>query len=277
MTYTFDEILNSFVEFNKNEDPNDYIRKIYVDDIETTYFVTCDGRIFNKYKDVYKQLKPVKVDRGYLIVLIYYKDHNGKKTRSRFYIHRLVASAFIPIPEKYISEEYDEKTLTVNHKLGKYKDFNHVTNLEWATQKDQMIHANKTGLCHPKCGEKSNFAILKNSQVIKICEALKNNEKSMVELANEYNVSRKTISMIYHKKRWKKISEKYDFSKFNKRRCCNLLNLKRAIEIMLDNKSNLSLKEISKITGIRYDYLWKINNYDDIKDFYNRVVERLND
>lgn len=271
--YTLDEICKSFVDFNGNID--DIFRRIYVDDIPTTYFVTCDGRVFNKYDNLYREIKGVEIKKGYLIVLIYYNEKSGKRTRKRFYVHRLVAKAFIPIPENYIKDGYTEKTLTVNHKQGKYKDFNHVTNLEWATQKEQMIHANKTGLCHPKCGEDNVFAKLKEKEVREICESLKKNEKSMVELAKQYNTTRKNISMIYHKKRWKKIANEYDFSNFNKTRACDPEKLRKSVELILENK--LSLKEISKRTGIRYDYLWKISKNDNIELFYKKLLDRSND
>lgn len=53
-----------------------------------------------------------------------------------FYIHRLMAQAFIPNPEN---------KATVNHKDG-VKDNNIITNLEWTTHKENMSHALKTGL-----------------------------------------------------------------------------------------------------------------------------------
>ena len=106
--YTLDEICKSFVDFNGNID--DIFRRIYVDDIPTTYFVTCDGRVFNKYDNLYREIKGVEIKKGYLIVLIYYNEKSGKRTRKRFYVHRLVAKAFIPIPENYIRDGYTEKT-----------------------------------------------------------------------------------------------------------------------------------------------------------------------
>lgn len=70
---------------------------------------------------------------GYLRIML---TKNGK--RSRFLVHQLIALAFIgPNPEK----------LTVNHKDPKTgKTDNRASNLEYATQQEQMNHAKIHGL-----------------------------------------------------------------------------------------------------------------------------------
>lgn len=95
---------------------------------EGLYQVSNFGRIKSNYKSII--LQP-GLCRGYLIVNLY----KNKKSLSQK-VHRLVAQAFIPNPEN---------KPTVNHIDGN-KQNNYVSNLEWATVKEQNVHANKTGL-----------------------------------------------------------------------------------------------------------------------------------
>ena len=69
--------------------------------------------------------------QGYLALQLY-KDNKAKNC----YIHRLVATAFIPNPQ---GKE------TVNHINGDKHD-NRVENLEWNTYKENNEHAQETGL-----------------------------------------------------------------------------------------------------------------------------------
>lgn len=78
-----------------------------------------------------KILTPVKNQDGYLKVLL---SKNGK--RKSVSIHRLVANAFI---------KNNLNKLTVNHKDGN-KLNNKISNLEWATHKEQTNHAYKNNL-----------------------------------------------------------------------------------------------------------------------------------
>lgn len=61
------------------------------------------------------------------------------KTRSCFYVHRLVAIHFIPNTENLPE---------INHKDGD-KLNNHISNLEWSTRRGNMAHAWATGLRKP--------------------------------------------------------------------------------------------------------------------------------
>lgn len=91
----------------------------------TGYLVTEDGRVFSEHTNKFRALGS-KSNSGYLqLVLKVY----GK--RKFVYIHRLVATAFVPNPEN--------KT-EVNHKNGNKED-NRAENLEWVTSSENKRHA----------------------------------------------------------------------------------------------------------------------------------------
>lgn len=76
-------------------------------------------------------IKKQSLSHGYLTTTLH-KDTKNK----RHYVHRLVAQAFIPNPENKPQ---------INHKNGIRSD-NDLSNIEWTTQSENMIHAYKTGL-----------------------------------------------------------------------------------------------------------------------------------
>lgn len=95
------------------------------------YQISDSGKIRNKITGL--ERKPYVNENGYYIIG-FYDSAKGHTVHHR--VHRLVAEAFIPNPEF---------KRTVNHIDGN-KQNNHVENLEWATQKENIYHANKTGL-----------------------------------------------------------------------------------------------------------------------------------
>jgi hypothetical protein len=94
---------------------------------ENLYEVSSLGRISN-YRKV---MKTYKINSGYEAVKLY---KNGDK--ESFLLHRLIATSFIPNPTN--------KPI-VNHIDGD-KENNHVSNLEWCTNSENILHARATGL-----------------------------------------------------------------------------------------------------------------------------------
>ena len=89
-----------------------------------------------------KILTPNDNGNGYKIVCL-----RKPKQRKNFYMHRLVATAFIPNPKNL---RY------VNHK-DYNKSNNNVTNLEWCTQKENIQHSIEHMRKPHKSRQQTNF------------------------------------------------------------------------------------------------------------------------
>lgn len=155
-------------------------RVIFVD-----YLVSNFGNVDSWKGCKRHRLKPKISSKGYLYVTLMV---DGKP--KNFFVHRLVAIAFLPnlnnLPQ-------------VNHKDGN-KLNNCVENLEWFTPKDNQQHAIATGLS--KTGEERSQAKLTNEQVRYIRE--NPNNSSQYELAKKFEIDQTTISLIQLGKIYKK-------------------------------------------------------------------------
>lgn len=133
-------------------------------------------------------LRPSIKKRGYHQVAL----NNVHGERKHFGIHQLVALVFIPNPEN---------KPTVNHKNGD-KSNNHYLNLEWATNKEQINHADSTGLRNIS-GSRSKRSKLTETQVLKIRELY--GSKPLKELAMDFNIYHGNIRKIIKRQMWKHI------------------------------------------------------------------------
>ena len=96
---------------------------------DNRYEVSNFGIVRNKKSK--KIIKPFNNGLGYLTVGFWINNNTFKK---RFYVHRLVAMAFIENPFN--------KT-EINHKDGN-KQNNNINNLEWTTRSENLKHNFRT-------------------------------------------------------------------------------------------------------------------------------------
>lgn len=124
--------------------------------------------------------------RGYYTVVLH-KNSNPKSTK----VHRLVAETFI---------ENIKNSSSVNH-INAIKTDNRVENLEWCSHLENMQHARKLKLINPAKGEGHGMSKLTNQQVITI----RNDNRSLKEIAKDYGVSPGLVGFIKRRKNWKHI------------------------------------------------------------------------
>ena len=132
--------------------------------------------------------KPENNGRGYLSISL------SKNSKSKhFYIHRLVAKAFISNPQ-------DKPE--VNHKQG-IKFDNIAIGLEWVTKKENIEHAVKIGLYKigNREGENNNNAKLTDVKAKKIYYY--SQLHSVKETYEKFNTTKNTVNQIKHKRTWK--------------------------------------------------------------------------
>ena len=98
---------------------------------EGLYRISNQGTVCRLYKNGKVNFMTPRILNGYWRV----KLCNGN-TQKEYFLHRLIAQAFIPNP--------DNKP-EINHING-IKTDNRIENLEWVTRSENAIHATKTGL-----------------------------------------------------------------------------------------------------------------------------------
>lgn len=114
-----------------------FTKKALAQDKETGFWVSSDGKEVYLDSNKKENLKLYKTGKGY-----YQVSHQ----QELFYVHRLVAGAFLPNP---MNKPF------VNHIDGN-KLNNDISNLEWVTASENTLHAYESGLMNKKQHECSN-------------------------------------------------------------------------------------------------------------------------
>ena len=105
-----------------------------IENFEGLYQISNKGRVKSLVNNII--MIPNISNRGY-----YRIDLRKKGKTTRYSLHRLVAKAFIPIPQELLDQGYTYDTLQVNH-LDENKLNNHYTNLEWCTPQYNSEYSN---------------------------------------------------------------------------------------------------------------------------------------
>ena len=116
------------------------MKTIIINNIETYYLISEDGRVYNLKTKRY--LKGHLENTGYISVNL---NINNKK--KNYALHRLVAQTFLENPDNLP---------IVNHKDGN-KLNNNVENLEWVTQSQNRVHAIETKISQLAKGKREKI------------------------------------------------------------------------------------------------------------------------
>ena len=124
--------------------------------------------------------------------LIYPQVHlvNNKGIK-RFIVHRIIGLLFVPNPLNLPE---------INHKDLNKKN-NHVDNLEWVTEKENINHASLNG--KRKFGQDCKYSKLTDRKVRNIRKLYIPKKNGLKKLAKQYKVSESTIYRIVARKKWK--------------------------------------------------------------------------
>jgi len=160
----------------KHEIPKSYVP---IKNYEGIYGINKKGDVYSAFSG--KHINTDVNNFGYKRVVLC-----SNKIKKRFFLHKLVAETFIP---------NNENKEQVNHKDGN-KQNNNVSNLEWVTPSENILHAWSTGMLRvtPNYIQERNRKI-PVSDYKDLVEKYKNGSLDIKTLAKKYDV---TPSAIYN-------------------------------------------------------------------------------
>lgn len=134
---------------------------------------------------------------GYMTINVYNREN--KKSEKR-YIHRLVAELFLPEPSR--------ECIQVNHKDGD-KSNNHVSNLEWVSPKDNIMHMHNNNLNVNRANHGSTNRYSKSVVALAYSKVVAG-VLGVGEAAKMFNMPRTTLSSIVNKRSWCELTDGID-------------------------------------------------------------------
>lgn len=149
-----------------------FTKKALAQDKTTGFWVSSDGKEIYLDSNKKEKLKLYKTGKGY-----YQISHH----QELFYVHRIVAGAFIPnILDKPVVNHIDGNKLN-----------NDLSNLEWVTAQENTLHAYETGLMNKKKYECANCHEKIGKSKTGLCSRCKKLEKQKQSAQHKIDSRRK--------------------------------------------------------------------------------------
>lgn len=171
---------------------------------------------------------------------------DGKTVAAR--VHRLIAIAFIPNPEK---------KPCVNHKNSIRHD-NRIKNLEWVTHSENMKHALEFGFAETRKGEKSNLCIYSEDDIREACVLLADGYR-IVDIEKITGLTRSVINHVKAGNSWVHVSSDYFNLKHlpSKSKILSVEKVKYICELFTSGKTT---KQVSDFLNINYNTIKNIRD-----------------
>lgn len=149
----------------------------------SAYLISSAGRVFSLHSKKILKVTPHPYTKYLKIKLR--KDDGTVPT---WYLHRLVATAFLP---RFANQ------VEVNHIDGNKRN-NSVYNLEWMTKEENIRHAQLNGLGNVK---------LKPQEVRSVFYLAYASDLTQEEIGEMYGVGRNVVSAIKNRRAWEHVTE----------------------------------------------------------------------
>ena len=253
------------IELLSYEGDIEEFRQVIYNGYYTQYLISSYGRVVStRYRGVDGRVRILKLKTSttkYFTLTLVIKNNKHVMVL----VHRMVGEAFIPNP--------DNKP-QINHKDAN-KKHNHVSNLEWATAKENIDHVYENNLKRILKGEEIKDSKYKEEDIIRVCKYLEENKLSIKEISLKTGVHSAMIIRIKNHKSWKHISSNFNIDNYHdglskEEYDKKIENINKVCKMLESNM--FTIKQISDMTNIGYGMvikIWKKECYRDISSNYD--------
>lgn len=250
-------------------------KRIVINGIVSNYIINSDAVVYNTKRNMV--MKPNRKKKQPKVLNKKTMDYLGLRLSVNgvyhdVLLHRIVALAYIPLPEALVNKGYTVDMLEVDH-LDCDKSHNEYTNLEWVTPQENMRRMFANNLDRHCSGENHGLCSYTDEQIRRVCKLLEENKLNMTEISRITEVPYKTISKIKNGAAFVNISKQYKISNFNKSiRIYDDEQIESALRMRL-KFPDMSIREISNESGINYQTLKNIFQRKIHTQVYDKVFK----